>query len=233
MSRFISDKRKVVCLIIIVCIVFLSLLGILFVGRTTAGHTACIYSNGRLIRTVELDSESEQTFTVYSDDGGYNVIKVSGGTISVSDADCPDKICVKTAPLSDRIQPIVCMPHKLVIRVEARRGEYSASCGNVAYAVYCRRYDTSGCRNTGLQDRSCVLPCSFLAVSRRSVESIRYRTDTDCTDTVVGACIGQYYGFAVFSVRRYAVVCRNGGHAPLYKRSVGSIPCRHILGCDA
>ena len=55
MSRFIGDKRKVVCLIIIVCIVFLSLLGILFVGRTTAGHTACIYSNGRLIKTVELD----------------------------------------------------------------------------------------------------------------------------------------------------------------------------------
>ena len=103
MSRFIGDKRKVVCLIIIVCIVFLSLLGILFVGRTTAGHTACIYSNGRLIKTVELDSE----------------------TISVSDADCPDKICVKTAPVSDGIQPIVCMPHKLVIRVEARRGEYS------------------------------------------------------------------------------------------------------------
>ena len=57
MSRFIGDKRKVVCLIIIVCIVFLSLLGILFVGRTTAGHTACIYSNGRLIKIVELDSE--------------------------------------------------------------------------------------------------------------------------------------------------------------------------------
>ena len=125
MSRFIGDKRKVICLIIIVCIVFLSLLGILFVGRTTSGHTACIYSNGKLIRTVELDSESEQTFTVYSDDGGYNVIKVSDGAISVSDADCPDKICVKTAPVSDGIQPIVCMPHKLVIRVEARRGEYS------------------------------------------------------------------------------------------------------------
>ena len=38
---------------------------------------------------------------------------------------------------------------------------------------------------------------------------------------------------AVFSVRRRTVVYRNGGHAPLYKRSVGSIPCRHILGGDA
>ena len=50
---------------------------------------------------------------------------------------------------------------------------------------------------------------------------------------IVGACIGQYHGFAVFSVRRRTVVYRNGGHAPLYKRSVGSIPCRHILGGDA
>lgn len=53
------------------------------------------------------------------------------------------------------------------------------------------------------------------------------------TDTFVGACIGQYYGVAVFSVRRRTVVYRNGGHSPLYKRSVGSIPCRHILGGDA
>ncbi len=104
MSRFIDDKRKVVCLIIIVCIVFLSLLGILFVGRTTAGHTACIYSNGKLIRTVELDSESEQTFTVYSDDGGYNVIKVSGGAISVSGRRLPrqnmrkDSACIGRNP---------------------------------------------------------------------------------------------------------------------------------------
>ena len=80
----------------------------------TARHSVCRQNNSRT-----------QTFTVYSDDGGYNVIKVSGGAISVSDADCPDKICVKTAPVSDGIQPIVCMPHKLVIRVEARRGEYS------------------------------------------------------------------------------------------------------------
>ncbi len=77
-------------------------------------------------------------------------------------------------------------------------------------------------------------PVLFFTVSRRSVESIRYRTDTYCTDIVVGTCIGQYHGFAVFSVRRYAVVYRNGGHAPFYKRSVGEYSLgRHILGGDA
>ena len=181
MSRFIGDKRKVVCLIIIVCIVFLSLLGILFVGRTTAGHTACIYSNGRLIKIVELDSESEQTFTVYSDGGGYNVIKVSGGAISVSDADCPDKICVKTAPVSDGIQPIVCMPLTSWLSVlkqdwntamTVKKTVFSALLAVMSLTLYIVEGMIPPVVAIPGFSRSCVLPCSFLTVSRRSMDSI-------------------------------------------------------------
>ena len=120
-----TDKRKVICIIAVLCIVFFSLLGVVLVNRTTVAGTACIYSNGKLIRTIDLSTADEQTFTVESANGGYNVITVKDGSIGVTDADCPDKICVKTEPISDGIQPIVCMPHKLVIRIETRRGEYS------------------------------------------------------------------------------------------------------------
>ena len=120
-----TDKRKVICIIAVLCIVFFSLLGVLFVNRTSGGNTACIYSNGKLIKTIDLRNDGEQSFTVSSADGGYNTITVKDGSISVTDADCPDKICVKTAPISDGIQSIVCMPHKLVIRIETGRGEYS------------------------------------------------------------------------------------------------------------
>lgn len=120
-----TDKRKVICIIAVLCIVFFSLLGVLLVNNTSGGSTACIYSNGKLIKTINLRSDVEQSFTVSSADGGYNTITVKDGSISVTDADCPDKICVKAAPISDGIQPIVCMPHKLVIRIETERGEYS------------------------------------------------------------------------------------------------------------
>ena len=50
---------------------------------------------------------------------------------------------------------------------------------------------------------------------------------------IPGFRIGLAYFPVLFSLRRRTVVYRNGGHAPLYKRSVGSIPCRHILGGDA
>lgn len=120
-----TDKRKVICIIAVLCVVFFSLLGIILVKNSGGGNTACIYSDGKLIKTVDLHSAEEQSFTVNSADGGYNTITVKDGSISVTDADCPDRICVMTAPISNGIQPIVCMPHKLVIRIETKRGEYS------------------------------------------------------------------------------------------------------------
>lgn len=120
-----TDKRKVICIVAVLSIVFFSLLGIILVNGTSGGSTACIYSDGKLVRTVDLRNAGEQSFTVSSADGGYNVVTVKDGSISVTDADCPDKICVHTAPISDGVQPIVCMPHKLVIRIETKQGEYS------------------------------------------------------------------------------------------------------------
>ncbi len=120
-----TDKRKVICIIAVLCIVFFSLLCTILVRNTGGGNTASIYSDGKLIKTIDLRNAGDQTFTVYSEDRGYNVITVKDGSISVTDADCPDRICVMTAPISDGIQPIVCMPHKLVIRIETNRTEYS------------------------------------------------------------------------------------------------------------
>ena len=120
-----TDKRKGICIIAVLCIVFFSLLCTILVRNTGGGNTASIYSDGKLIKTIDLRNAGDQTFTVYSEDRGYNVITVKDGSISVTDADCPDRICVMTAPISAGIQQIVCMPHKLVIRIETNRSEYS------------------------------------------------------------------------------------------------------------
>ena len=119
------DKRKVICLAAVVAIVFFSLLALLLTGNIKNGNTACIYSDGKLIKTIELSAAENQTFTVYSEGGGCNTIEIKDGTIGVINADCPDKICVHTAYISDGVQPIVCVPNRLVIRIEASRQENS------------------------------------------------------------------------------------------------------------
>ena len=46
------------------------------------------------------------------------MIRAEPGRIAVVAADCPDRICVREGWLSDSASPIVCLPHRLVIRIE-------------------------------------------------------------------------------------------------------------------
>lgn len=52
---------------------------------------------------------------------GTNVLVVQNGKAYISEADCPDKLCVHFAAISKDAQSIICLPHKLV--VEVRSGE--------------------------------------------------------------------------------------------------------------
>lgn len=76
--------------------------------------TAEIYQNGVLIKTAPLSVDAE--FTVECEDG-KNVVKIENGAVSVTFADCPDKVCVNRGRVSGGAVPIVCLPHRLEIRV--------------------------------------------------------------------------------------------------------------------
>ena len=116
-------------------IVLISALLLLSLGLTlwlwlhpTGGRTANIYVDGELVRPVDLAAvEGEETFTV--DTGrGLNVITVSEGRLRVSGADCPDKVCVNSGWLSGSA-PIVCLPHRLVIKFADSSGGPDAVAG--------------------------------------------------------------------------------------------------------
>lgn len=118
------DKQKTICILIIVLIVFAAILGLFIVkGERVLNGEACIYSDGKCIKTIKLSPGDDYTFEVKNEKGGVNTIIVKDGRIGVLSADCPDKICVNTPHISDGLQPIVCVPNHLVIQIEARRPE--------------------------------------------------------------------------------------------------------------
>ena len=57
---------------------------------------------------LEIESES-----------GVNFLVIEDGKAYVSEADCPDKICVDHAPISRVGETIVCLPHGVVIAIES------------------------------------------------------------------------------------------------------------------
>lgn len=75
-----------------------------------------IVQNNKVIYELDLSTEADRTFRIESPDGGWNEVCIKDGKISITDADCHDHTCVKTGILRSESIPIVCLPHKLVIR---------------------------------------------------------------------------------------------------------------------
>ena len=79
------------------------------------GSRVVILSDGEVIETIDLSSSPDREFVIETELRS-NTIRIKDGRISVIDADCPDRTCVSMGELSSELTPIVCLPHRLIIR---------------------------------------------------------------------------------------------------------------------
>ena len=75
---------------------------------------ALIKINGTIVRKVDLTAE--EIFTIEAH-GGKNIVEIKNGAISVIEADCPDKICMKRGAIINPSEVIACVPHKVLIEI--------------------------------------------------------------------------------------------------------------------
>ena len=50
-------------------------------------------------------------------DGGTNHLIIRDGEVWLSEADCPDRLCVKQGRISHTGDSIICLPHRVSVRV--------------------------------------------------------------------------------------------------------------------
>ena len=82
-----------------------------------SGGRAVVYVDG--VRTAVYPLSEDQTVTLRAPDGGsYNILVISDGAADVTDAGCPDKICVYMHPIRYEGESIVCLPNRTVIQIE-------------------------------------------------------------------------------------------------------------------
>ena len=114
-------KTKTWVLLVAAVLTVLTVLAVAVMHLRPAGHIANIYQNDVCIRSIDLDMVLEPySFTVTDQAGHENVVLVEPGRIRVSEANCPDQVCVNTGWISNSVKPIVCLPAKLIIRLEAK-----------------------------------------------------------------------------------------------------------------
>ena len=68
-----------------------------------------------LMRSRQARDTGSGTFPL---NGGSNILVVENGEAWVSDADCPDKVCMGMGKISRNGEFIACLPNRLLIVVE-------------------------------------------------------------------------------------------------------------------
>jgi len=50
---------------------------------------------------------------------GYNLLVIENGKAYVAEADCDNQVCVHSQPVNERGGQVICMPHRVVIRLDS------------------------------------------------------------------------------------------------------------------
>lgn len=108
-------KKKDILLIAgILIVAFAGLLVFHFTQKN--GDMVVVTVDGVVYKEYPLNKEIAVDIT--GANGGTNHLVIKDGYADVTDASCPDKICVKSRKISKTGESIICLPNKVVVKIE-------------------------------------------------------------------------------------------------------------------
>lgn len=96
--------------------------GIWYSGSEKEDICVRVTVEGNVYNTYSIDDDDEYTIET---ENGYNIVSVSNGKVSVTDASCPDKICVHEKAIYADGQSIICLPNKVVVEIVENKSDKS------------------------------------------------------------------------------------------------------------
>ena len=109
-------KKDFIVIIVLVTIAILSYFAINHLG-SGKGEYVQIFIGEQMVEELPLNIDTKYSVT---QDDLYNTVVISQGAVSVRDADCPDKLCVKQGQIKKSGESIICLPHKVVIKITGK-----------------------------------------------------------------------------------------------------------------
>ena len=90
---------------------------ILFRDGSVSSPRVVIEVDGEVYCEYDMD-EVDGIVPVSTPNGGENRVYVQDDLVFMDSANCPDKLCVKQGVIRDSSVPIVCLPNKVIVRIE-------------------------------------------------------------------------------------------------------------------
>ncbi|MBR4168762.1 MAG: NusG domain II-containing protein [Lachnospiraceae bacterium] len=109
--------KKLDVIILLAAVTVFGFLAMLSYTGKESGGIAVVSVNGEEYGAFPLSED--KTLTIRGYDGGFNTLVIKDHKASISEADCPDALCVHQKAISADHETIVCLPHRVVIEIQA------------------------------------------------------------------------------------------------------------------
>lgn len=110
--KLLRSKKAKRDVILIVALLLISALLFVVLHHNEVGAGVVIRVEGEEIARYSLSQDG-----TYSLNGGTNILVIENGEAYLSDADCPDLLCVNQGSIKYTGECITCLPNKLTVTV--------------------------------------------------------------------------------------------------------------------
>ncbi len=102
-------------------ILVIAVAGLLIMNFTkTQGDFAVVKIDGVEKHKLSLNEEIKLDIVTGEKEEYINTLIIEDGVAYMSEANCPDGICVAHRPIKNTGESIVCLPHKIVVEIQSK-----------------------------------------------------------------------------------------------------------------
>ena len=113
MRKLLSNKKRADLILVVALLLLAGILYLTMNANRQEGGVAVVRVNG-----VETERHSLAVDGTFPLNGGTNILVIQDGQAWLSEADCPDLLCVKQGKIHYTGQVITCLPNRLTVTVE-------------------------------------------------------------------------------------------------------------------
>ena len=107
--------KKDLLLLIVVAVIIIVIALCFFLRKDAEGGRAVVTVDGEEYGQYPLSEEQEIPIVIAGRE--TNLLIIKDGKADVTEADCPDQICVNQKAISKEHETIVCLPNKVVVEI--------------------------------------------------------------------------------------------------------------------
>lgn len=117
MKNILKDKTAIRDIVLVILLVVLA--GGMYIGNQIMNRKPAVIVEVSVDGVVveELDLSKDTEFVVKGYQGGTNTLVIENGQVYITDATCPDKVCIDQGKINRSGEMIVCLPNLMIAKI--------------------------------------------------------------------------------------------------------------------